>query len=67
MTAITESHVEVLTFEETRAMLRCSRTTLFRLVNEGQLPSFKIGRTRRFLAEDVDSFARGLSAASPSD
>jgi len=49
---------QALTFEETRERLNVGRSTLFRLIEAGALPSFKLGRSRRFLAEDVDAFLR---------
>lgn len=51
---------EALTFEETRGRLKVGRSTLFRIVAAGELPSVKIGRSRRFLAEDVDAYLRSL-------
>lgn len=49
---------QALTFDEALARLAVGRTTLFRLIETGELPSVKIGRSRRFLAEDVDAFLR---------
>jgi excisionase family DNA binding protein len=56
-----DQHVEVLTFEETRAVLRCSKSTLFRLIADGELVGFKLGRSRRFLADEVDAYVQSLS------
>jgi excisionase family DNA binding protein len=53
----------VLTLPETQTRLALGRSTIFELVRSGALPSFKIGRSRRFLAEDVDNFARSLRDA----
>jgi excisionase family DNA binding protein len=55
-----EAPAQALTFDEARDRLRIGRSTLFRIVAAGELPSVKIGRSRRFLAEDVDAYLRGL-------
>lgn len=47
---------KVHTFDEARAHLRVSRSTMFRLINDGQLHPFKIGRALRFTDEDLDRF-----------
>jgi excisionase family DNA binding protein len=49
---------QALTFEEARARLNVGRSTLFRLIDGDAIPSFKLGRSRRFLAEDIDRFLR---------
>lgn len=45
---------EVLTADQVAALLQVSRRTVFRL----HLPSVKIGRTRRYLREDVLRYLR---------
>jgi excisionase family DNA binding protein len=55
---------EVLTFEEVRDRLRVGRTTLFRLVAEGEIESFRIGRSRRFVANDVEAFIQSRRQSS---
>jgi excisionase family DNA binding protein len=52
---------QALTFEETRARLRVGRSTLFRLIADDRIPSFKLGRSRRFLAADVDQFLHSIA------
>jgi len=44
----------VLTLEELSAYLRISRSTLYKLVGEGKIPSQKIGRHWRFRKEAID-------------
>jgi excisionase family DNA binding protein len=51
---------QALKFEEVQERLQVGRSTLFRIIASGALPSVKIGRSRRFLAEDVDLFLRAL-------
>lgn len=48
--------VELLTYDETMETLRCSKATIARLVAAGELPSVKIGKSRRFDAADVRAF-----------
>lgn len=60
--APTQPPEAALTFEETRQRLSVGRTTLFRLIESGEVPSFKIGRLRRFLASDVDDYLRRKAA-----
>lgn len=55
---------QVLTFEETLARLNCSRSSLFRLVKDDAIKSFKLGRSRRFLEEDVEAFIRQAAGES---
>ncbi len=50
----TQQPARVLDFEETRDRLSIGRTSLFRLIDSGEIPSFKLGRRRLFLEEDVD-------------
>jgi len=45
---------EVLTLEELSASLRISKSTLYKLVREGKIPSQKIGRNWRFRKEAID-------------
>ena len=60
----TSQPAQALTFDQAQERLAVGRTTLFRLVQQGDLPSVKIGKSRRFLAEDVDAYLRSLRDAS---
>ena len=42
-----------LTVDDAAAELCCSRTTVYRLINEGRLKSFKVGRLRRVVTESI--------------
>jgi len=44
----------VLTIEELSAYLKISRSTLYKLVGEGKIPSQKVGRHWRFRKEAID-------------
>ena len=46
----------MLTREDTAAYLAVSKRTLDRLVQAGELPTYRIGGHRRFRIEDIDSF-----------
>lgn len=50
------------TLQEACAFLRCSRTTLYRLIAEKKLRAFKIGASWRFRAEDMEAVLRAASA-----
>ena len=45
---------DVLTIEELSAYLKISKSTLYKLVREGKIPSQKIGRHWRFRKEAID-------------
>ena len=45
---------DVLTIEELSAYLKIPRSTLYKLVREGKIPSQKIGRHWRFRKETID-------------
>ena len=55
------SLTELLTSSDVCDMLRVSRTFLTRLVRDGKLKSYKIGRLRRFLLEDIRALLNGSS------
>jgi len=45
---------DVLTIEELSAYLKIPRSTLYKLVREGRIPSQKVGRHWRFRKEAID-------------
>jgi len=45
---------EVLTIEDLAAYLKIPKSTLYKLVREGKIPSQKIGRHWRFRKEAID-------------
>ncbi len=49
---------DVLTPDEAAALLRVSRTTLYRLARNGELPGTKVGRSWRFYRGDLIDFLR---------
>lgn len=55
---------DMLTALEAAALLRCGRTTVFRLMHDGDLPSTKVGRARLVPKRAViDYLDRQLHAA----
>jgi excisionase family DNA binding protein len=51
----------LLTVEEAAELLHLGRSTVFDLIRSGELPSVKIGRSRRIPADSLRDFARRLS------
>ena len=49
-----ENPGDVLTIEELSAYLKVPRSTLYKLVREGRIPSQKVGRHWRFRKETID-------------
>jgi excisionase family DNA binding protein len=45
---------DVLTIEELSAYLKISKSTLYKLVREGRIPSQKVGRHWRFRKKAID-------------
>ncbi|MFH1998272.1 MAG: helix-turn-helix domain-containing protein [Planctomycetota bacterium] len=45
---------EILTIDELAAYLKISKSTLYKLVREGKIPSQKVGRHWRFRKEAID-------------
>lgn len=49
---------ELLTVEDAAAILRMSKMTVYRLVDSGDLPHFRIGRTVRIRKDDFEHYLR---------
>ena len=45
---------DILTIEELSEYLRISKSTLYKLVREGKIPSQKVGRHWRFHKDNID-------------
>ncbi len=54
---------DVLTIEELAAYLKIPKSTLYKLVREGKIPSQKIGRHWRFRKGAIDHWLDDLPAA----
>ncbi len=53
----TRSHF--LTVGEVAQVLRVSNMTVYRLINAGQLPAVRVGKSYRVREEDLDAFLAG--------
>jgi excisionase family DNA binding protein len=51
-----ESRSRFVTVGEVAALLRVSNMTVYRLVQAGQLPAVRVGRSYRIREEDVDRY-----------
>ena len=49
-----EPSSEIMTIGELTAFLKIPKSTLYKLVREGQIPSQKVGRHWRFRKETID-------------
>jgi excisionase family DNA binding protein len=49
--------------EAAAAELNLSRTTIYTLMDRGDLPSLKIGRSRRITREALEAYVASLSTA----
>lgn len=70
MRLIEEKPSDVLTIEELAAYLKIPKSTLYKLVREGSIPSQKIGRHWRFRKEAIDRWleeVRNAQSASRGD
>ena len=50
---------EVLTAKELARYLRCHVSTLYRLVNRGEIPHFRLGSDIRFRRSAIDKWLTG--------
>ena len=55
----------LLTVEQTAAELHIARRRVFELIRTGQLPSVKIGTSRRIRSADLAAYVVGLSDCRP--
>jgi excisionase family DNA binding protein len=55
---------KLLNFRETMALLRVSRSTLYRIMDAGKLQGSKVGNTWRFYLKDLRAYMRQGKRAS---
>ena len=60
-----EKMADILTIEELAAYLKIPKSTLYKLVREGKIPSRKIGRHWRFRKGAIDHWLAEIRANSP--
>ena len=56
MAQSTQGQSRFLTVAEVARMLRVSNMTVYRLINSGELPAARIGKSYRLRDEDVDHY-----------
>lgn len=56
---------DVLTIEELSVYLKIPRSTLYKLVREGKIPSQKVGRHWRFRKETIDRWLDDTGTEEP--
>jgi excisionase family DNA binding protein len=54
-----EGRSRYVTVAEVASELRVSNMTVYRLVQAGQIPAIRVGRSYRILEEDVDRYLAG--------
>jgi len=62
MTTTDDNRPILYTITDVCRLLRLSRPTVYRLINSGQLASFKIGSNRRVPASSIDSYVASMVA-----
>jgi excisionase family DNA binding protein len=58
---------EVITLREAAEYLNCHPTTLYRMVNHGNIPGFRLGGGWRFRRSDLDKWIASLTVVSPAE
>ena len=53
---------EVLTIDELSVYLKIPKSTLYKLVREGKVPSQKVGRHWRFQKKAIDNWLGGIAS-----
>ena len=56
-----------LTMKEVAEYLRMGRSTIYKLLREGNLPAHKVGREWRFDAAELDEWVKAGKLALPDD
>ena len=57
-----DSNEEILTTEEVCKLLRISRQTIYKLVEQGKLPGTKVGQSYKFLKSELIESLKSRSA-----
>lgn len=60
MTAVNFNEAEIMTVNEVAEYLKISEVTTYKLVQEGKIPAFKIGRHWRVKRIDLEEFIEKL-------
>jgi excisionase family DNA binding protein len=62
MKLIGGEYVKPFTIKQVKEMLDLSERTIFRLIKDGKLKGFKVGREWRFEQKDIDDYIAGQRA-----
>lgn len=62
-----EADGEILTLDEVAAYLKAGKKTVYRLAQQGQIPSFKLGGTWRFRRTELDHWISAQIAEKTQD
>lgn len=63
---MSEVESEILTLEEVAAYLKAGKRTVYRLVQKGEIPAFKLGGTWRFRRSELDRWiAESINKTKP--
>lgn len=64
---MTQADGEILTLDEVAAYLKAGKKTVYRLVQHGQIPGFKLGGTWRFRRIELDRWIAARIAEKTQD
>ncbi len=56
---VQSARARFLTVAEVAAMLRVSNMTVYRLINAGELPAVRVGKSYRLREDDIDKYLAG--------
>lgn len=57
---------DIMTVSEVAELLALPRSTVYELARRGELPCARLGRTLRFVREDIETHLRSPAPPSPS-
>jgi PTS system nitrogen regulatory IIA component len=49
-----------MTISDVAMLLQLSNSTIYKYAEDGKIPSIKVGKSRRFLPEDIQSYLQSL-------
>ena len=58
MSRTANSEPKFMTVAEVATVMRVSKMTVYRLINSGELPAVRVGRSYRVLKQAVDSYLK---------
>lgn len=64
---MTSPNSEILTLDEVAVYLKAGKKTVYRLVQQGEIPAFKLGGTWRFRSSELDRWIAAQIAEKTQD